>query len=318
MAGVSFSTAGKILRGEDRFLAETVQRVQEAAARLGYRSNRAAALLAAARSRPAAQRSGLVLLNRRGVQDRTLARYRDRAQRYAQQLGYATRILELDEKADATVLEECEQAGIAGMLCLRLDPRELWPGADLSAFEFVLAGRTVQDIPFPCVRPDVIAAVRMCYERLQLAGCRRIGACLHRHRPRYLDDRDRLAAWLECWRSDHGDEPPPRVFERPMGDYRMIDRWLRGEACDGVLCFSVGDVLTLRNRGVRIPDDVRCACLVRSELSRSWIAGTDEQQDLLHEAAVALLDQRLRVRAHGRAPAADMVFPVSWHPGGSL
>lgn len=319
-SGVSFSTVGKILRGERRFKADTVEKVQVAAHELGYRSNRAAAILASGHRKRARQREKLALVYWNKHANLSRNSYAAAGMQRARLLGYDIEPVGIDQTSRfSRHLDQLYAQGVDGLILCRVDPEVAWTDLDLDRFSVVVVARVDHHPPAPCVRSNVSGGIRKCFQKLHEAGCRRIGACLHRHQPLYLDDRDRRGAYLECWERFFPDQPTPRIYSEPMDCYEGLDEWVRREAFDGLIVFHAGDYLTLRNCGWRVPQDLRLACLTVNHANHPQMAGVEEQQARMFELAVDLVDQQMRHRIRG-IPAfhVDYVAPVVWHPGETL
>lgn len=198
------------------------------------------------------------------------------------------------------------------------------PGLDLGdldpeRFSMIAVGRADRELPLAAVRPDVGAAVRICFDKLREAGCRRIGAALHRHQPLYLDDRDRVASWLETRRRNGTDRAADSIFESPMADFAGLDEWLREEMIDGLIAFTAGDYHTLRSRGWDIPGALRIAVLTGMGAEAPDYAFIDERIELMHQLAMDQLDFMMRLRQRGlQANPFHFVLPPIWQAGPTL
>ncbi|MFW5894269.1 MAG: LacI family DNA-binding transcriptional regulator [Verrucomicrobiota bacterium] len=319
-AGVSFSTVAKILRGDQRFRAATVERVRAAAAQLGYRVNPAAAALATG-WRGGGRAQAIARLEWRNVHGIGMGPIIQKAcEARAGALGYHLDLLDnLTEANLRRQLNVLHARGVEGLILIAPPGNLAQADLGLERFSLMTVGRTEMSMPMATVRPDVGGAVRLCFEKLLAAGCQRIGAALHRHDPVFVDDRVRVGAYLECWRRLMPGASVPRIYDAPMGDFDGIDEWLRSEGIDGLIGFSNGDFETLINRGWKIPEDLRFACLTANEANPHALAGANERQIELNELAIGYLDQQLRLRERGLPELpTEHVLSTSWRSGRTL
>jgi len=326
LAGVAFSTAATALRGDGRVKAETRRKVQAAARKLGYRSNRAAAILASQRTATSGRRELLAYVSHlppRVAEAEGMIRRRQVAVDAARKLGYAIETCELyGATSPERALHQLFLRGVDGLLLGRfIDSPFSRADLPVDRFAVVAVERFERADPFHSVRANVTEAVRVCYRKLEAAGCRRIAATLRQHEPRMLDDQDRLAAFLECWRGSHGNRAAPPVLLCPMGEFDSIAEWFVRTKADGLITFSNGEYQTLLNNDWRCPEDFRCATLHLpwdSHELDGQIAGVREPVADLTRYALELLDAQLRLRKIGNPPIpVEAVLPVTWVDGQS-
>lgn len=329
LAGVAFSTAATALRGEGRIKAETRRRVQEAAKALGYRSNRAAAILASGR-RGSERREVVAYVSHLAPDVRLrpgMVQRREEVLAAARRAGYSVREVELYGEDDPSrQLQAVYHQGIDGLVMGRFlgAPYEI-AELDLAPFAVVGFERFGKPPLIHTVRHDVGQAVREAFSRLEQAGCQRIAAALHSHDPPLLDDRDRLAAYLESWRRSHGRRPPPEIQLSDPGEYTSVLEWFHRVKADGLILFSQGDYLRLREAGLQAPRDFQAIWLHRNFLPEPHpdpcpeLAGFQEPISAMSTFALQLLDSELRFQHHGLPEQPiDTVFRCRWIPGRSL
>ncbi|MFP4069875.1 MAG: LacI family DNA-binding transcriptional regulator [Opitutales bacterium] len=317
--GLSFSTVARILRGEKRFRPETVETVSRAAEALGYRSNRAAAILASRSPSHLNRRESLAYISLETHLSTAWKIYRQTALDYAETRGFHCTSLEVDDLSQLPRnLDKLYHQGVDGLIFSRIRPGIGWADLELDRFSVVGVARADEVLPVSTVRPDVSHSVRVCFEKLREVGCRRIGAALRRHQEVYLDDRDRCGAYLDCWRRAFPGEQAPRIYDELHRDFTGLEEWLRAERIDGLISFSSADYQTLTNRGWKIPGDLRVAALLVNSASPPGLAGVEEEQRHIHLLSVDLLDHKLRMRERGMEKVrVDYLITPTWREGAS-
>jgi len=329
LAGVSFSTAATALRGDGRIKPATRHKVQQAAVSLGYRSNRAAAILASQRPVSSRRTESIAYLSHLPPpynQANGMVQRGRIAREAAETLGYAVESCDLHGVADpGREIQRLFARGIDGLLLGRFIHSPV-SRSDLpiQAFSVVALERFEKQETIHCVRPDVGEGVRLCYQKLEAAGCRRIAASLPRHDTLILDDRDRLAAYLECWQTSHGYRKKPPMLLSTFSDPSPVESWFRTTRADGLITFSIAEFSMLAHQGWRCPEDFLCATL-HLPWSQPFTDGEDQLAGVLepiHELtrfAVEQLDAHLRLRKKGRPRLpVDSILRNTWRPGASL
>jgi LacI family transcriptional regulator len=166
---------------------------------------------------------------------------------------------------------------------------------------------------------DHIREVRLAFQRLSALGYRRIGlavgradedACGHRHTAGYLMEEASIPAERRV---------PPLLFPYNCDCpflAGMIGRWIRRHSVDVVLCNWVTIQAMIETQGLRVPEDVACACLCLCDPTPPGLAGIRPRLDLLGERAVSIVVAQLKTTERGAPECASSIYVQSvWQDG---
>jgi len=321
-AGLSFSTAGAALRGDRHVRASTRQTVLEAAAKLGYQPNRAAAHLAggtASRRRNKNTISiALVEFSKKITTFEGPQSIFVHAQQRGKQLGYDVAHIDLNQVDDQAAFgNHLYHRGYQGLLIGRVYPHRVdelqlpW-----DRFSVVCLNRYDHSLAFHCVRIDHVEAIRMAFDRLVKSGCRRIGAALYHHRPGLLDDDDRDAAFMQRQTDQLAKRHHVPLFSK-SSQVRRDDfyAWWRKWQPDGLIGFTSRESFLLRDIGFEAPRDYHFVSLGEpADASGTWpISGVIQPHRRIGEIGLELLDRELKAGHRGMPESSyDVVVPPDW------
>ena len=312
--GLSKSTVSRALSGDYLNVSqETVDRVVEAAARMGYKRNELAVNLRKRKSMAV----GILVPE---LQTAFYSRFIAEAQSLLQKNGYRT-IIALSnedttwEKSSFGLLSDYRVDGILISVCHNRANIEDYSDLNGKQIPLVFFDRTIEDLPCSSVRSDEQKAVLSLMDHLIARGRRRI---VHMAGPDYIRNAsDRYVAYQSVL-AQHGLAFDPDLvvkagLYRPDG-FREISSLLRsGLFFDAVVCFNemqaLGCIEALQAAGIRVPEDVSVASMYGTEVSslvHPSITSIEKSVLRMAEEAVRLI---LRQIANPMAPPSEVVIP---------
>jgi len=279
--GVHVSTASLALRDDPRLTPETVRRVKDTAARLGYRANPlVSAWLRQVRQPEIAQAGvGLAFLLGTAVNPNVAAEpyYKilvDGAREEARALGYLITEIHfgLDEESRLLkAIARLRYRGVRGVLIF--DPEEILPAAVVreleTDFAVVVLLRCGGANRFHRVGTDIVANVTLALGKLRELGCRRIAYPIHPSQAQRVR-KDALAAYLwqqQLWPKRERLPLPDEIIEHTP---ERFVAWMDLKRPDAVLSVNYSLYPVLREAGWRMPGDLIFAHL-----------GTDARPELV-------------------------------------
>ena len=312
-AGVSPTTVSHALNGKGRVDPATRERIARAAAEIGYRADRTARRLRSGSSGTIALL--LPFVEQDVAHDEMLALdYYMHLAGAAARAAFATGHPVLLTPPLQTI-DDLRDLGVDGGIVsdpTRDDPR-------VGLFDALgLPVVTVERDPARpdhrwVVRSDNEANTRELLDTLAAAGARRPALLASGGGWSWAEET--AAAYL-AWCEDHGREPlieqaSMRTQERSA--YEAAGRLLDRERPDAIVAqaerYTGGVLRAARERGLRVPDDLRVAAAVDSPQARDAdppVTAIDLQPDVQGAAAVAMLVELLA----GGAPAAPQLTPA--------
>ena len=186
----------------------------------------------------------------------------------------------------------------------------------------VCCGR-IDALPLHTVQPDVIQPVRLCWQKLQAHGYRRIGPAVCAHRQPVEDDTERLGAVLALQRNTlpPSEHIPPLLS--PVADEAAFLKWFRRYKPDSVLAFRAANFWKLRDAGIPVEKigfvSLHALSAASDPVVAGVVAGVVQCLDTVACEAVNFLDQLIRHRSVG-VPEMPIRIQVSgvWRDGESL
>ncbi|MGF1452407.1 MAG: LacI family DNA-binding transcriptional regulator [Opitutales bacterium] len=307
-AGVSVSAVSLALSGKGNISKQQQERIRKLADELGYVPNPLLASLASKRFRTGDHAKGtLIALLEFPVMEGGPSpnAYHTPLIRYAKELGYQARLMDLPEIERYRDLPQMlYRCGMQGVIATGQPPPEMFADPERwKHFAMVQCGRYRSSLPFHTVRSDIFRSIKLIFQTLRDRGYQRIGFAPGRHRVVMEDDEARLGAALAML---HFQVPkahyiPP--YEKEFADKDCFLEWARREEPEVVVTFGVGQYYDLIAAGFRIPEDLGVACLhgFSRPLSSNGVrvAGLVQQTDIIAEQSLILLDQLIRYNTRG-------------------
>lgn len=326
-AGVHFTTVSLALRGHSSIPSSTRDYIRATADRLGYVPNPVFQALTHfhlnGRVRADPPRIGYVInhpLESGAVRYRHQSAFLEGARQQARVLGYDLGLISVGRGLhDSQWLEaHLRDQSITGLILASFEPHRPTVAMDWRRYTVVKINSLHMEPHSPVVANDQRQDVRLAFRRMLALGYRRIGLAVgradedgteHRHTAGYLIEQatvptqDRIPALLFPYNTN------VEEVSRLMGE------WVRQHRVDAVLCnWSIPDVL-LRMSGLRVPDDVACACLCLLD-SDERMAGICPNLEMVGAKAVSLLTTLLKSGEPGVPEYASRTYVRShWQDG---
>lgn len=329
-SGYHITTVSLALRDHASIPDPTRQRIKEIATRLGYERNPVFHALSRFRQQgsvcaPAPRIAYLENYNIGYGRERPpyMREIYEGAQRQAGLLGYQLEALAVgeDDHDSRSLTKHLRDNQITGIVIGGFVPgfAEIALNWDEYAVAKVHSRHTEPDAP--TIGNDHIREVRLAFRRLTALGYQRIGmaigradedACGHRHSAGYLMEETSI--------------PPERRVPPLLFPYNsdatslggMIARWVRRHNVDAVLCNWANIRELLETDGLRVPNQVACACLCLCDPMPPGLAGIRPHLHLLGERAVSTVVAQLKAGERGIPEFASSLYVQSvWQDGES-
>lgn len=296
--GVSKMTVSKALRGMRHVAPGTRKRIEEAAARLGYRSNpMVSSLMQQVRLRQVKGEAGTIAYI---IRNRQSARIYDGkgnlagAQERAAELGYKMDVFSLAEFGDARHMGKVLHArGIQGVVCGPVDELDRWDGFPWEKFSCVAAGLGHARLPVPLVRRNVSQGVRLAHRKLVEAGLERI-AVLFTHRKDSELDLIAEGAIHMMIRYGSGDYD----LIHPMDSPANTRRWIKRTRPDVIVLHYPPNLEILEEAGYGLDGPIPVVTL-KLRGPRDPLAGIDHRPFEVGRATIDYLNQELQLNRTG-------------------
>ncbi|HWA25028.1 MAG TPA: LacI family DNA-binding transcriptional regulator [Lacunisphaera sp.] len=326
--GYHITTISLALRSHPSIPAETRQRIEETARRIGYERNPVFHALSRFRQQgcvraPAPRIAYLENVGAGGNREPHRQVMYEGALQQAELLGYQLEVLSVGEDAhDARSLSHhLRDNHITGVVLAAFQPgfAEIALNWDDYAVAKIHSRHTEPNATV--VANDQLREVRMAYRHLAALGYHRIGlavgradedACGHRHTAGYL---------MELASIPLDRQVPPLIFPyntngHILGD--MVARWVKRHQVDVVLCNWISIRETIEQAGLRVPEDVACACLCLCDPASNGLAGVSPHLHLVGERAVSIVVTQLKSGQLGPPEVPSSIYVQStWQDGAS-
>ncbi|WOO41001.1 LacI family DNA-binding transcriptional regulator [Rubellicoccus peritrichatus] len=322
-ADVSISTVSLALRGHPRIPQETVDRIKELAASMGYAPDPWLSSLSSYRSKTdVGERNTTIAVitnwetKAAWRSNETIMNYWNGALGMAEQMGYKLEEFWMPELGgEERTRSILYNRGIKAILLLPQPPEVDRMSFDFSDFSVTQVGRTLHWPIVNTVTHDHYGAMhlagfhlnRMNYKRIGLAvteGANRV----HRWRwvASYLAKQYELSASMEMH--------PYMPQQMEKGSF--LD-WLKESRCDVVVSNEFAPYAFMKEVGMRVPDDIGFCCLCLE--GRSDISGIQMKSEFSGAQAVSLLHMETMNRELG-CPENPMTHLIegSWNPGSTI
>lgn len=329
--GYHITTISMALRGHSSIPAETRERIEAAARRLGYQRNPVFHALSRFRQqgRVRAPSPRIAYLENFGAgagikRSAHLQEMLDGATKQAEILGYQLDVLAVgeDDMDSRAVSQHLREHHIEGIVLGSFLPgrAEIALNWDEYAVAKIISRHTEPESTV--VSNDHLREVRLAYSRLTALGYKRIGlavgradedACGYRHTAGYLMELNHMPPERQV---------PPLIFPYYNDGIMlagMIKRWVHRHQIDVVLCnwLSIKNMIELE--GLRVPDEVACACLcLCGPRNDGSLAGIKPKLNLVGERAVSIVVSQLKSSQLGVPECASSLYvQSSWQDGPS-
>lgn len=328
--GYHITTISLALRGHASIPPDTRQRIEEVAQRMGYQRNPVFYALSRFRKegRVRAPAPRIAYLENYGAGSGTprppyqQAIY-EGARRQAELLGYQLEVLAVGEDDhDARSLSHyLRDNHITGVVMGSFSPgfAEIALNWDDYAVCKIHSRHTAPNATV--VANDQLREVRMAFRRAVALGYRRIGLAVgradedasgHRHAAGYLMEQAAVPVDRQV---------PPLIFPyntdmEMLGG--MITRWVKRHQLDMVLCNWMSVRTIIEHAGLRVPQDVACACLCLCDAAPADLAGVRPHLHLVGERAVSIVVTQLKSGQPGLPEIPSSIYVQStWQDGPS-
>jgi LacI family transcriptional regulator len=328
--GYHITTISLALREHPSIPEATRQKIQKAAARMGYERNPVYHALSRFRQQgtvcaPAPriaylENFGLGSGSQRSPHLQTIL---NGACRQAELLGYQIDPIAVgeDDHDSRSVSRYLHEHQITGMIIGGFAPgfAEIALNWDEYAVAKIHSRHT--EPAATVVGNDQLREVRLACRRLAALGYQRIGlaigradedACGHRHTAGFLMEEAALPEHRRV---------PPLLFPYNIGDAAlsgMIARWVRRNKVEVVLCNWSNIRGMLEREGLSVPDEVACASLCICDESSEALAGVRPNLRLVGERAVSIVVAQLKSTERGLLEFPSSIYVQSvWQDGPS-
>lgn len=317
LAGVSVKTVSNVVNQYTHVSAATRQRVQTALDELGYRPNLSARSLRGGRS-------GLIALAVPELDSPYFAELARHILYAADARGWTVLIDQTDGRAEREklVMDGIRSQLIDGVIFspLASGPRELAARRDTTPM--VLLGERIHDGTMDHVGIDNVAAAEAAVAHLAGLGRRRIAAIGEQRQRRGATARLRLQGYAAGLRAAGLPLDPDLVmasesYHRADGAAAMAELLELDEPPDAVFCFNdllaIGALRTLRDNGVRVPEDIAVMGfddIEESSYSTPGLTTIRPDKARIASTAIALLAARLDDDGDGASRAVTERFDL--------
>jgi LacI family transcriptional regulator len=324
-AGVHFTTVSLALRHHPSIPTVTRERIEETAKRIGYAPNPIFGALTHfrvhGRVRATPPRVAYVV-------NHPLEKYRheqafwEGAKEQAEMLGYELELISVskghhDSKSLARYLRG---QNITGIIIAGFEPGLSELKLDWSDYAIVKINSLHMEPESTSVSNDQRQDVRIAFREMLARGYRRIGLAVGRADEESTQFRHTAGYLIERAGIPPEDHIPELLFPHQTSAEKvseLLGQWVRKNKIDAVLCnWATIDEL-LAAAGLRIPQDVGCACLCVLD-ENSKLAGVYPNLHMVGIKAVSLLTSQLKQGSLGVAEFASSTYVRSrWQDGPS-
>lgn len=329
LAGVHFTTVSLAIRGHPRIPPKTRDRILRIAKKLNYQRDPVMFALTARRSKVAAVqvRPGMAYLTTQPDQETfdVYPHFRyffEGAKQQAESLGYSCELLFVgkDKLSGKSLVEHLHTHQIEGLIIGAWGPEYGTIELDWSKYAIVKIDSQFMEPAVAHVSNDQMQVVRLAYRRLRALGYRRIGMCVGRKEEEathdlyttgcnieqaFLPPSERIQPLHFCY-YDNSREAAPRFHA-----------WVRNSQLDAVVSSWEYIVDLARNAGLRVPQDIACACLCLSD-PNAQLAGVIQNHHVVGQKAAQTIALSLKTGQRGipERPSSTYVEGI-WQDGSS-
>lgn len=300
-AGCSVSTVSRALRASESLPAKTIERIQQAANRLGYRSNPLVTevmrhMRGHGRARARGTLAYLVFGPSRTdwQQHLTFVGFFEGARARAEELGFHLELFwaDLPGLSPARLTQILRARGITGVIVGPTSGLPEAPKLDWQHFSAVKIGVPFENLPLPCAVSNHYRGMLRVIEQLRTLGYRRLGLVLQEHQ-----NIKTSGLWLAPLAlHQHHIRPADRVAPLILSRWREADfaKWVRAHRPEVVIGLRRELITWLERLGKGVPGAVGFVHLDRYTEPGDF-AGLDQKPREVGAAGVDLVTQRLLV-----------------------
>jgi LacI family transcriptional regulator len=328
--GFHITTISLALRGHASIPAHTRQKIEAAAQLIGYQRNPVFHALSRFRQqgrvRAPAPRIAYVENYGAGsgiVRQPHLQVMLEGAERQAELLGYQLDVLAVgeDDHDTRSLSHYLRDNHITGVVLAAFQPGFAEVALNWDDYAVAKIHSRHAEPNVTVIANDQLREVRMAFRHLTALGYQRIGLAVgradedtsgHRHAAGYLMEIDSIPVERQV---------PPLFFPyNTNGEMLggMIARWVKRHQVDVVLCNWISIRGIIEAAGLRVPQDVACACLCLCDPMPAGLAGVRPHLHLVGARAVSIVVTQLKSGQLGPAEVPSSIYVQStWQDGSS-
>lgn len=296
--GISKMTVSKALRGMRHVSPKTRKRVEDAAARLGYRPNPMVSTLMQQVRTGKVSRDlvaiGYIARNRSIIREYDAKSNIEGATARAAELGYRLEVFCMTDFGNAAHMGKVLYSrGIQGIICGAADSLEQWEGFPWERFSAVSSGLGHARLPVAQVRRNISQGIRLMDQKLKEAGFRRPAVLFTR---RHDSELDLIAEGAIHVMNTDGPGDPSLVH--PMDSPENIRKWIRSCRPDVIILHYPPNLVMLQESGYDVGGPIPIVTL-KCRSSRDPLAGIDHRPAEVGRTAVEYLNQEIQLNRTG-------------------
>lgn len=324
-AGVHFTTVSLALRHHPSIPLTTRERIEGIAKDLGYTPNPIFSALTHfrvhGRIRATPPRVAY-LINHPIEQVPHEQAFWAGAKQQAEILGYDLELISVSKgHHDSKSLERyLKGQNISGIIISNFEPGLSDLKLNWNNFAVVKINSYHMEPAVTSVSNDQRQDVRLAFREMFRLGYRRIGLAVGRADEESTQYRHSAGYLIERAANPQAETVPVLLFPHQSDHQsvsRLLGQWVRKQRPDAVLCNWYSTRQMLENAGLRVPQDVACACLCLMA-ETPGLAGVFPNLHLAGEKAVSLLTSQLKQGAHGISEFPSNTYVKSrWLDGAS-
>jgi len=305
--GFHFTTVGLALRSSSQLPKETIEKVRAAAERMGYRPSPLLSALSSFRNHPQKTLTGIIgflcTYDFRLAARTDVRAYRmfKAAETFAEAKGFKLEPIQIDltNPNPSHVAAVLKARGIQAVILPPLMPRAgPFMALPWENFSVVGVGYSITNLRPHRVCFSHFQGMLLHLRKLRERGYERIGLTMNSE-VNVRTGGNLLGALLAEQRGhDRRSWIEPCLVSSAQSDRRRIIQWIRREKPDCVLLDGMETFELIKAEGFRVPEDFGVALTSRDD-ETSPIAGIDEQDEHLGEAAVDFVISLLRTDERG-------------------
>lgn len=304
-AGYHFTTVSLALRGHPSIPEETRERIAAVATKLGYERDPVFSVLShfhtKGRVRTDAPRIAFVRNYGYDNEGRLFPHIQDiwdGAKRQADVLGYQLEefLVSVDDHDSHSLDAHLNANGISGVIIGNFQPGFSDLTLNWTNYAIVKINSSHMEPRATTVTNDHLREVRLAYRKLAALGYRRIGLAVGRADEDAARQRHNAGYLLEQASLPPGERIPPLIFPYNYDTPTIsgfVGRWVRRHQVDAVICNWGNTDRLLALAGLRVPQEVACACLCITK-PFEHLAGIVPNLRLVGERAVSLIATQLK------------------------